>query len=122
VKSEQDNVIVVKSKAFALRIIKLYKYLTDEKREFILSKQALRSGTSIGANVKEGIRGQSKPDFYAKMNIALKEASETEYWLELLYESGYMPKDAYESIIMDCVEIIKILMSITKSQFVIHNA
>ena len=115
-KSEQDNIIVVKSKAFALRIIKLYKYLTDEKREFILSKQVLRSGTSIGANVKEGIRGQSKPDFYAKMNIALKEASEAEYWLELLHESGYMPKEAYESINIDCVEIIKILMSITKTQ------
>lgn len=67
-----DNVIVDKSKAFALRIIRLYKYLTETKKEFVLSKQVLRSGTSIGANVKEGIRGQSKADFYAKMNIALK--------------------------------------------------
>ena len=115
-KNKQDNVIVVKSKAFALRIIKLYRFLEDEKREFILSKQVLRSGTSIGANVKEGVRGQTKPDFYAKMNIALKEASETEYWLELLHESGYIDSVAYESIYADCVEILKILMSITKSQ------
>ena len=115
-KSEQDNLIVVKSKAFALRIIKLYKYLSDEKREFILSKQILRSGTSIGANVKEGIRGQTKPDFYAKMNVALKEASETEYWLELLHESDYLTDDTFKSIHVECVEILKILMSITKTQ------
>lgn len=75
---KNDNAIVDKSKAFALRIIKLYKYLR-EKNEFVLSKQLLRSGTSIGANVKEAIRGQSKADFYSKLNIALKEASETEY-------------------------------------------
>ena len=115
-KNEQDNVIVVKSKVFALRIIKLYKHLTDEKREFVLSKQIIRSGTSIGANVKEAIRGQTKPDFYAKMNIALKEASETEYWLELLHESNYIDSKAYESIHTDCTELLKILMSITKTQ------
>jgi len=90
--------------------------LTDEKREFILSKQVLRSGTSIGANIKESIRGQSKPDFYAKMNIALKEASETEYWLDLLHESDYITSDVYNKIYTDCVELIKILMSITKTQ------
>ena len=111
-----DNVIVIKSKSFALRIINLYQYLMSDKREFVLSKQVLRSGTSIGANVKEAIRGQSKPDFYAKMNIALKEASETEYWLELLHESGYIDSNLYESIYADCVEILKILMSITKTQ------
>ena len=115
-KNEQDNVIVAKSKAFALRIIKLYKHLIDEKREFVLSKQIIRSGTSIGANVKEAIRGQSKPDFYAKMNIALKEASETEYWLELLHESNYINSNAYKSIHADCTELLKILMSITKTQ------
>ena len=87
---EKENVIVEKSKSFALRIIRLYRYLCGEKNEYILSKQLLRSGTSIGANVKEAIRGQSKADFYAKMNISLKEASETEYWLELLHESGYI--------------------------------
>ncbi|MBQ3836458.1 MAG: four helix bundle protein [Treponema sp.] len=111
-----DNVIVDKSKAFALRIIKLYQYLSDKKKEFILSKQVLRSGTSVGANVKEGIRGQSKADFYAKFCIALKEASETEYWLELLNESGYLKgqeKD-FESLYSECQEIIKILVSITK--------
>lgn len=89
---KKENVIVEKSKSFALRIIRLYLYLCSEKNEYILSKQLLRSGTSIGANVKEAIRGQSKADFYAKMNISLKEASETEYWLELLHESGYIEK------------------------------
>lgn len=112
----KDNVIVDKSKAFALRIIKLYKYLCEEKKEFVMSKQVLRSGTSVGANVKEAIRGQSKSDFYAKMNIALKEISETEYWLELLHESGYIESKNYESIYEDCQTIIKILVSITKTQ------
>ena len=84
-----NNVIVDKSKKFALRIVKAYKYLAD-KNEYVLSKQMLRSGTSIGANVKEAIRAQSKPDFIAKMSIALKEASETEYWIELLTESEYL--------------------------------
>lgn len=111
-----SNVIVDKSKAFALKIIKAYQYLIAEKKEFVLSKQMLRSGTSIGANVKEAIRGQSKADFYAKMNIALKEASETEYWLELLHESGYLPKDAFKSIYADCQEVLRILISITKTQ------
>lgn len=112
----KDNVIVDKSKAFALRIIKLYKYLCEEKKEFVMSKQVLRSGTSVGANVKEAIRGQSKSDFYAKMNIALKEISETEYWLELLHDSGYIESKNYESIYEDCQTIIKILVSITKTQ------
>ena len=112
----KENVIVDKSKAFALRIIKLYKYLCDDKKEFVLSKQILRSGTSVGANVKEAIRGQSKADFYAKMNIALKEISETEYWLELLYESDYIEKTHFDSIYKDCQELIKLLVSITKTQ------
>ena len=112
----EDNTIQVISKAFALRIIKLYTYLKDVKQEYVMSKQLLRSGTSIGANVREAIRGQSKPDFYAKMNIALKEASETEYWLELLYESEYIQKSAFDSICTDCRELIKILTAITKNQ------
>lgn len=116
IKTDEENVIVVKSKAFALRIIKLYKYLVDEEKEYVLSKQILRAGTSIGANVKEGIRGQSKPDFYAKLNISLKEASETEYWLELLHESDYLPENDFQSIYNDCKEIIKILTAITKTQ------
>ena len=117
-KSEDENIIVVKSKAFALRIIKLYKFLSDTKKEYILSKQILRSGTSIGANIKEGIRGQSKADFYAKLNISLKEASETEYWLELLHESGYLDghENDFNSLYNECQEIIKILVSITKTQ------
>ena len=111
-----ENLIVDKSKAFALRIIKLYQHLQKEKKEKILSGQLLRSGTSIGANVKEAIRAQSKPDFYAKLNISLKEASETEYWLELLHESGYIEEKAFESIIADCRELLKILTAITKTQ------
>lgn len=112
----KENIIVDKSKAFALIIIKLYQYLCSEKKEFILSKQLLRSGTSIGANIKEAVNGQSKADFYAKMYIAYKETNETEYWLELLFESGYIEKKAFDSIYNDCKEIIKILASITKTQ------
>ena len=112
----RENAIKDKSKAFALRIIKLYRYLSEEKHEFVLSKQVLRSGTSVGANIREAQRGQSKPDFYSKMNIALKEADETAYWLELLYESGFIDESPYESIYADCDEIIKLLTAITKSQ------
>ena len=111
-----DNAIVDKSKFFAIRIVRAYKYLTAEKNEYVLSKQLLRSGTSIGANVKEAIRGQSKPDFYSKLNIALKEASETEYWLEILYETEYIDKKLFDSINTDCQELIKLLVSITKTQ------
>ena len=111
-----ENAIVNKSKAFAVRIIRLYKFLCDEEKEYVLSKQILRSGTSIGANVKEAIRGQSKADFYAKMNIALKEASETEYWLELLHETNYLTERQFQSIYPDCQELLKILISITKTQ------
>ncbi|MBR7073226.1 MAG: four helix bundle protein, partial [Eubacterium sp.] len=80
----KKNVVAEKSKLFALRIIRLYRFLQEDKKEFVISKQILRCGTSIGANIAEAIRGESKPDFYHKLNIALKEASETEYWLELL--------------------------------------
>ena len=110
-----DNIIVDKSKSFAVRVIRLYKYLCDEKKEFVLSKQVLRSGTSIGANVKEAIRGQSKADFSAKMNIALKEASEAEYWLELLFETEFISSQQFESIYEDCTELIKLLTSIVKT-------
>ena len=111
----QDNTIVIKSKAFAIRIIRLYQFIQSEKKEFTLSKQLLRSGTSIGANVKEGIRGYSKKDFRFKLGIALKEASETEYWLELLFETGYITESQFQSIIIDCVELIKILTAILNS-------
>ena len=112
---KSDNLIVDKSMAFAVRIVNLYKYLCDNEHEYVLSKQVLRSGTSIGANVKEAIRGQSKADFSAKMNISLKEASETEYWLELLYKTDYLSEAQYNDINSDCVEIIKILTAIIKS-------
>ena len=111
----KENIILDKSKAFALRIIRLYQYLCETKKEYVLSKQVLRSGTSIGANAKEAAHAQSKADFYAKMYIAYKEANETEYWLELLHESDYMEKAAFDSIYSDCKEIIKILTSITKT-------
>ena len=109
---ETENVIVKKSKDFALRIINMYKYLCVEKREYVISKQVLRSGTSIGANVREGVRGQTKPDFIAKMSVAQKEAEETCYWLELLYESGYINKGIFESMYRDNLEINRILASI----------
>lgn len=112
---KSDNVVVDKSKAFAIRIVKMYRYLQEEKHEFVLSKQVLRSGTSIGANVKEAIRGQSTADFIAKMNIALKEASETEYWLELLKETDYITPEMCGSILPDCVELIKLLTAIIKT-------
>jgi len=113
----KESIVKDKSKFFALRIIKLYKYLTTTaiNKEYVLSKQVLRSGTSIGANIKEALRGQSRPDFRAKMNIALKEASETEYWLELLYESEYIDETSYNSIIEDNRELIKILTMIVKN-------
>ncbi len=114
---DDKNIIAAKSKSFALRCIRLYKYLCSEQSEYVLSKQMLRSGTSIGANVKEALRGQSKADFGAKMNIALKEANETEYWLELLDESNFITKDQAESILSDCRELLRILTSIVKSTF-----
>lgn len=111
-----ESITADKSKAFALRIIKLYRYLCDEKHEYILSKQLLKSGTSIGANVREARRGHSKADFYAKLNISLKEADETEYWLELLHESGYLDDSQFVSIYTDAEELIKLLTATTKTQ------
>jgi len=112
---KNNNVIGDKSYKFALRIIKLYRYLTEEKREFVLSKQILRSGTSIGANVKEALQAESKADFIHKLNIALKEASETEYWLDLLNESELIDKKSYDSIVSNCIELIKLTTAIIKT-------
>ena len=112
----ERSIICEKSKAFALKIIALYKYLINQKKEFVLAKQILRSGTSIGANAREASRGQSKADFYAKLNISLKEADETAYWLELLHESDYLDDDYYKNLYADNEELIKILVSITKHQ------
>jgi four helix bundle protein len=109
---KKDNVIQNKSFAFALRIVNLYKYLCEEKKEFILSKQLLRSGTSVGANVEEAIGGQSNKDFISKLSIAYKEARETLYWLKLLYAASFLSKEQAESMLKDGEEICKILARI----------
>ena len=110
-----DNVIESKSFDFAVRIVNLHKHLSAEKKEFVLSKQLLRSGTSIGANVSEAVRGQSKADFLAKMSIALKEANESHYWIRLLYKTDFLTEQEFNSIENDVVELIKILSSICKT-------
>ena len=110
-----ENVVKDKSKKFAVRIVRLYQYLSEEKREQILSKQLVRSGTSVGANVYEALQGQSKADFIAKLSISLKEANETQYWLELLYETDYLSKEQYASIAADCGELVRLLTSIIKT-------
>ena len=109
-----ESIIEKKSFDFAVRIVNLYRHLTADKKEFVLSKQLLRSGTSIGANVAEGERGQSKPDFNSKMNIALKEANETYYWLRLLHKTDFLTEKEFKSIESDIKEIIAILISICK--------
>lgn len=110
-----DNQILFDSKAFALRIIRLYNYLKQEKQVYVLSKQLLRSGTSIGANVRESVNAQSRMDFINKLNIALKEANESEYWLELLHESNYLDDQQFESIYNDCGKIVATLTKIIKT-------
>lgn len=107
-----NNIIETKSFDFAVRIVKLYKFLCEQKKEFTLSKQLLRSGTSIGANVAEA---QSKADFISKINISLKETSETKYWIKLLKATDYLSEIESNSILSDCVEIEKILVSIIKT-------
>jgi four helix bundle protein len=111
----RENVIRDKSFDFAVRIVNLYKYLIGNEKEFVLSKQLLRSGTSVGANVEEGLSGQSKKDFVAKLSISLKEAKETHYWLRLLYKCEYIDKKMFDSIIVDCDEVIVILTRILKT-------
>jgi len=110
------NAVLDKSKAFALKIIKFCDFLVEKKRLHTLSNQLLRSGTSIGANTREAKRGQTKPDFYHKLNIALKEADETAFWLEILYESNKITKEQFDYMYKDCDEIIALLVSITKTQ------
>lgn len=110
----KDNVLLDKSFAFAVRIVNLYKYLCDTKKEFTLSKQLLRSGTSIGANINESQDAQSTNDFISKLSISLKEARETKYWIELLKETDYLTNKEAESILEDLIELIKILVSIIK--------
>ena len=109
------NAVQEKSYAFALRIIKLYRYLSEKKNERVLSKQVLRSGTSIGANIEEGIGGQSEKDFFAKLNIAYKEARETHYWLRLLRDSGYLTAKEAKGLLDESDELMRIIGSIIKT-------
>ncbi len=111
----KSNLVASKSKLFAVRIIRLYQYMVQSKQEFVLSKQLLRSGTSIGANIAEALCGVSKKDFLSKLHIAFKECVETQYWLELLVSTDYLSEQEFQSINDDCVELRKLLSSITKT-------
>lgn len=111
----KENVIVDKSFAFAVKIVKLYQKLVSECKEYVLSKQLLRCGTSIGANIEEAVGGISKRDFIAKLQISYKEARETKYWLRLMVETQIIDKNEAETIITDCDELIKIIVAIIKT-------
>ena len=111
----KENVVKNKSFAFSVRVIKLYQFLCEQKKEYVLSKQLLRSGTSVGAMVREAEHAETKTDFKHKMGIAQKEINETIYWLELLKETNYITKEQFESINSDAVEIIKLITAILKS-------
>lgn len=111
----KENIIQQKSYTFAIKIIELYKYLTGTKKEFVLSKQLLRSGTSIGANVEEALGGQSRKDFIAKISIAYKETRETKYWLSLLREAKYMTQKELDPLFESCEEILRIIGKIQKT-------
>jgi four helix bundle protein len=112
---KKNNIIQIKSYNFAVRVVKLYKHLSKEKKEFVLSKQLLRSGTSIGANIEEAIGGQSRKDFFAKLTIAYKEARESHYWIRLLKDTDYLTEKESESLLTDIEEILKIIGSIQKT-------
>ncbi len=112
---KENNITENKSFDFAVRIVNLYKRLSDNKKEYVLSKQMLRSGTSIGANVSEAVQAQSKKDFLSKMNIALKEANETDYWIRLLKAVDYLTESEYKSIYSDYEELEKLLTAIVKT-------
>jgi len=112
---KKDNIIQQKSYAFAVRIVKLSRYLRDVKKEYVLSKQLLRSGTSIGANIEEAIGGQSEKDFFAKLTISYKEARESHYWIRLLTDTDYLSKEESISFLRDTDELLKIIGSIQKS-------
>lgn len=113
--NEATNPVLAKSYAFALRIVRLYKYLTEEKHEYVLSKQALTTGTEIGAYVKAAQEAEAKSIFHQEMSTALRKATRTEYWLQLLFDGGFLEETAFDSIHADCVELIRLLSSITKS-------
>ena len=112
---KEDNVVKEKSFEFSVRIVNLYKHLTTAKQEYIMSKQLLRSGTSIGANICEAEQAQSTSDILSKMNISLKESSESDYWIRLLHRTSYLNDEEYKSIIKDCRDLTKLLVSIVKS-------
>ena len=121
-KKDEDNIIVAKSTEFAVKIIEICRWLQSNKTEQALTNQLLRSGTSIGANVREGIRGHTQAVFYAKLSISLKEASETEYWLELLHKCKSLNDGGYNQLLSRCKELIRILTSIIKhKKQKIHN-
>ena len=111
----KENVVKIKSFAFAVRVVKLYQFLTNEHKEFVLSKQVLRCGTAVGAMVRESEHSESTADFVHKLAIAQKEINETIYWLELLKETNYLSQEQFESINSDAVELIKLLTSIIKT-------
>jgi four helix bundle protein len=119
---KNENVIQVKSYAFAIRIVNLYRFLCEQKKEYVLSKQLLKSGTSIGANLEEGIGGQSEKDFFAKLNIAYKESRETHYWLRLLRDTNYLSESESKSMLDDCDELLKIIGSIIKTMKIKLNS
>ena len=112
---KQNNVVQTKSYAFALRIVKIYQFLVKEKQEYVLSKQLVKSSTSIGANVEEAIGGQSQKDFQVKPSISYKEARETHYWLRLMQDSGYLNPAQSKSLLEDCSELLKILGNIQRT-------
>ena len=111
----KENISAIKSLEFAIEIIELYKMLVSDKKEFVMSKQLLRSATAIGALIRETEHAESKADFLHKMNIALKEANETSYWLLLLYKGSYISESTYQNYNNDCMELVKLLASIVKT-------
>ena len=112
---KKENIIIDKSLDFAILSIELYKYLINNKNEFVISKQFLKSATSIGANIREADVSISKKEFISKLNISLKEAKETEYWLELLFRTNYIDNKKYNYLLSKCIELVKLLTSIIKT-------
>jgi len=112
---QKNNIVLEKSLSFAVRIVRLYQHLSECKCEYVLSKQLLRCGTSVGANLREAVGGQSREDFIAKLHISLKEIYECEYWLELMFRTNYLTQKEYDSIGADCIELAKLLTRIVKN-------
>ena len=112
---KENNILQQKTYQFSIRIVKAYQYLVEVKKEYVLSKQLLRCGTSIGANIEEAIGGQSDKDFFAKLTISYKEARETKYWIRLLFETEYLTKEQFESLIIDIEEILRIIGAIQRT-------